>query len=117
MKGNAFNSQSIKFMAILWVTQEILKLVPANPPWPKLAGQMQLIQIIKWNNMGVLEIETAKNTQLLLRHTRLILGTNTRQSTTSVVGKEYRSTVEGTKLAKSTLQNVLAMFRRRKRSR
>jgi hypothetical protein len=65
-------SQRTKFLAFLWVTEEILKLVPRNPPWEKVAGHLHL-RDLNWTDESRLQVETAKNERLLLQNSRLVL--------------------------------------------
>ena len=65
-------SHTLKFLSTLWVAQEILKLLPSNPPWKQPSDRSHL-QDLKWNDEMALEIETRENSFLILRYTRLIL--------------------------------------------
>jgi len=65
-------SQRTKFLAFLWVAEEILKLVPRNPPWEKVAGHLHF-RDLKWMDEARLQVETAKNERLILQHSRLVL--------------------------------------------
>ena len=69
-----FNLRSINFSAVLWVTQEILKLVPTNPPWAQTAGQMHVVQGLSWDNPSLLQAEAMKNTHLILHYNRFFMG-------------------------------------------
>ena len=61
---------SQKFLAVLWVTQEILKILILNPTWPSPSDRPS-IQELKWEDKSNLENETSENTRLLLRHSPL----------------------------------------------
>ena len=65
-------SETLKFLATLWVSQEILKLLPYNPPWKKLSQRVDLQQL-SWKDEITLRAETAENSRLILGHSRLIL--------------------------------------------
>jgi hypothetical protein len=65
-------SQRAKFLAFLWVSEEVLKLVPRNPPWAKSVGQLQLGDL-NWTDEPRLKRETSKNEKLILNYSRLIL--------------------------------------------
>lgn len=55
-----------KFLAVLWVTQEILKILVLNPTWPSPSDRPS-IQELKWEDKSNLENETSENTRLLHR--------------------------------------------------
>ena|SRR5437762_2634968 len=59
-----------KFLAVLWVTQEILKILILNPTWPSPSDRPRLSEL-KWEDKSNLELETSENTRLLLRHAPL----------------------------------------------
>lgn len=65
-------SQRAKLLAFLWVSEEVLKLVPRNPPWAKSVGQLQLGDL-NWTDESRLKRETSKNEKLILNYSRLIL--------------------------------------------
>ena len=56
-----------KFLAVLWVTQEILKILILNPTWAPPSDRPS-IRELKWEDKSNLENETSENTRLLLRH-------------------------------------------------
>ena len=55
----------IKFLAILWVAQEILKSLIYNPPWDRIADRPQ-IRELRWDDQKTLLMETSQNTRSLL---------------------------------------------------
>ena len=59
-----------KFLAVLWVTQEILKILILNPTWPSPSDRPNIPEL-KWEDKSNLESETSENTRLLLRHAPL----------------------------------------------
>jgi len=71
-KASKSSSHRTKFLAFLWVAEEILKLAPRNPPWEKAAGHLHL-RDLKWTDEARLQAETAKNERLILQHSRLVL--------------------------------------------
>ena len=56
-----------KFLAVLWVTQEVLKLLIINPTWAAPSERPGLREL-QWNDKTGLQFETSENTRLLLRH-------------------------------------------------
>src|SRR5947207_6347472 len=56
-----------KFLAVLWVAQEILKLLIRNPTWPSPSDRPGL-QDLQWEDKTTLQFETSESTRLLLRH-------------------------------------------------
>lgn len=56
-----------KFLAVLWVTQEILKLLIKNPTWAAPSDRPG-IRELQWEDKTSLQFETSENTRLLLRH-------------------------------------------------
>ena len=56
-----------KFLAVLWVTQEILKILILNPTWPSPSDRPSISEL-KWEDKSNLENQTSENTRLLLRH-------------------------------------------------
>ena len=71
-REDSTTSKTLKYLATLWVSQEILKLLPNNPPWKQLSERVNL-QKLEWNDEIPLRVETAENTRLILVHSRLIL--------------------------------------------
>ena len=65
--------ESSIYLPVLWVAQQILMLLPSNPPWERVLDRERR-QALDWNDKEKLRLETTKNTQLLLSHSRLILG-------------------------------------------
>jgi hypothetical protein len=70
--GNSTISETLKFLATLWVSQEILKLLPNNSPWKETSERVDLQQL-GWNDEIALRAETAENSRLMLGHSRLML--------------------------------------------
>lgn len=60
------------YFQVLWTAQEILKSVPANPPWPIPSDRLSLGEL-KWTDETTLKSQTEESTPLLLRHSRLVL--------------------------------------------
>lgn len=56
-----------KFLAVLWTTQEILKLLVHNPTWASPSDRPGLREL-QWDDKTSLQFETSENTRLLLRH-------------------------------------------------
>jgi len=83
--------QSSKSLGFLWVTQEILKALPPNPPWsPRNTNTTPSLPI--WNDAVELLSQTTENTQLILRHARLILSYQSTGAAGSKTTKVERST-------------------------
>jgi hypothetical protein len=72
-------SQNSKFLHILWVTQEVLKQLPPNPPWKSLSHHSR-IQELSWQDEGILKTEVEENNHLILRYSRLILSHTSAQN-------------------------------------
>lgn len=72
MKAPENTTSPTTFLPFLWVTQEILKSLPSNPPWKQTAQQARL-QELEWNDHDNLQTYTTENTRLILSHSRLIL--------------------------------------------
>jgi len=51
---------------VLWVSQEVLKQLSANPTWPGPFERTNLLQL-RWDDEEALQAETAENTRLLLK--------------------------------------------------
>ena len=64
--------ETLKFLATLRVSQEILKQLPNNPPWKKLSERVNLRQL-NWNDEIALRAETAEINRLIRGYSRLIL--------------------------------------------
>lgn len=71
-RDDSTTSKALKYLATLWVSQEILKLLPNNPPWKQRSERVNL-QKLQWNDEIALRAETDENTRLILVHSRLIL--------------------------------------------
>ena len=56
------------------MTQEILKALPPNPPWQRTRN---ISSSSNWNDTVDLLVQTNENTNLILRHSRLILSYQT----------------------------------------
>jgi hypothetical protein len=56
-----------KYFAILWVAQEILKVLPSDPPWDHGVDRKGL-QELQWDDSSSLRSETSENTRLILVH-------------------------------------------------
>lgn len=63
-----YPKQSIlKFYAILWVTQEILKAIPTDPPWEQGLHRKNLEEL-QYDDPASLRSETEENSRLILAH-------------------------------------------------
>jgi hypothetical protein len=72
MKAHESSTLQAMFLPFLLVVQEILMLLPSNPPWAHVAHQNRL-QELEWNDENNLQAYTIENTRLILSHSRLIL--------------------------------------------
>ena len=55
----------MKFIAILWVAQEILKLLVPNPSWNRMTDHSAL-QELRWDDEKRLAYETSENNKLFV---------------------------------------------------
>ena len=69
----------IRFLAILWIAQEILKSLMYNPPWDRVSDR-PYIRELRWNDQRTLLMETSQNSRLLLAQIPLSTRRDGRQS-------------------------------------